>query len=61
MVKTQVTLMQKDQANMSKARVLTSVPTFIINGRYKINVAKLDRANQEQDFKNLLNFLLQQP
>ena len=61
MVKTQVNLMQKEQAAYSKSRVLNSVPTFIVNGRYKINVAKLDRANQELDFKNLINFLLQQP
>ena len=61
MVKTQVNLMQKEQATLSKSRVLSSVPTFIVNGRFKINVAKLDQSNLEQDFKNLINFLLQQP
>lgn len=61
MVKTQVNLMQKDQAALSKSRVLSSVPTFIVNGRFKVNVAKLDQSNLEQDFKNLINFLLQQP
>ena len=61
MVKTQVNLMQKEQANLSKSRVLSSVPTFIVNGRFKINVAKLDQSNLEQDLKNLINFLLQQP
>ncbi|RVU40005.1 thiol:disulfide interchange protein DsbA/DsbL [Rheinheimera riviphila] len=61
MVKTQVNLIQKEQATFTKSRVLNSVPTFIVNGRFKINVAKLDRNNQEQDFKNLVNFLLQQP
>lgn len=61
MVKTQVNLIQKEQATFTKSRVLNSVPTFIVNGRFKINVSKLDRNNQEQDFKNLINFLLQQP
>lgn len=61
MVKTQVNLMQKEQATLSKSRVLNSVPTFIVNGRFKINVAKLDQSNLEQDFKSLINFLLQQP
>lgn len=61
MVKTQVNLMQKEQATLSKSRVLNSVPTFIVNGRFKINTAKLDQSNLEQDFKNLVNFLLQQP
>jgi thiol:disulfide interchange protein DsbA len=61
MVKTQVNLMQKEQATLSKSRVLSSVPTFIVNGRFKINVAKLDQSNLEQDLKNLISFLLQQP
>lgn len=61
MVKTQVNLMQKEQATLSKSRVLSGVPTFIVNGRFKVNVAKLDQSNLEQDFKNLITFLLQQP
>ncbi len=61
MIKTQVNLMQKEQAAMSKSRVLSGVPTFIVNGRFKINNAKLDQKNLEQDFKNLIAYLLQQP
>jgi len=61
MVKTQVNLMQKEQSALSKSRVLSGVPTFIVNGRFKINTSKLNQANLEQDFKNLVNFLLQQP
>jgi thiol:disulfide interchange protein DsbA len=61
MVKTQVNLIQKEQATYSKSRVLSGVPTFIVNGRFKINTSKLDQSNLEQDFKNLINFLLQQP
>ena len=58
MVQTQVKLMQKEQKTYSDSRVVNSVPTFIVNGRYKINIAKLDRANQEQDLKALIHYLL---
>lgn len=57
-VQSQVKLMQKEQASYSKARQLDGVPTFIINGRYKIDLRKLDSANAEQDFKALVNYLL---
>lgn len=60
-VKSQVNLMQKEQNTLSKSRVLTSVPTFIVNGRYKLDISKLDQANLEQDLKGLINYLLQQP
>jgi len=58
-VQSQVKLIQKEQNELSKARILTSVPTFIVNGRYKIDISKLDRANQEQDLKALVHYLLQ--
>ena len=35
-MKSQTKLMQKSQADASKTKVLDSVPTFIVNGRYKI-------------------------
>lgn len=57
-IKSQVKLMKKEQDSYSKNRVLDGVPTFIINGRYKINLGKLDTANTEQDFKALVNYLL---
>ncbi|HCU65949.1 MAG TPA: protein-disulfide isomerase [Rheinheimera sp.] len=60
-VKSQVSLMQKEQNTLSKSRVLTSVPTFIVNGRYKIDISKLDQSNLEQDLKALVNHLLQLP
>jgi thiol:disulfide interchange protein DsbA len=60
-VKSQVNLMQKEQNTLSKSRVLNSVPTFIVNGRYKLDISKLDQANLEQDLKGLINYLLQQP
>lgn len=60
-VKSQTKLMQKSQADSSKAKVLDSVPTFIVNGRYKIINKSLDPANTEQDFKALIQFLLSKP
>jgi thiol:disulfide interchange protein DsbA len=58
MVKNQAKLMQKEQNDLSKRRVMNGVPTFIVNGRYKIITAKLDQANLEQDMKGLINYLL---
>lgn len=58
MVKSQAQIMQKEQNDLSKRRVMNSVPTFIVNGRYKIIVAKLDQANLEQDMKNIIEYLL---
>lgn len=58
-VQSQVKLIQKEQNELSKARILTSVPTFIVNGRYKIDISKLDRTNQEQELKALVHYLLQ--
>jgi len=37
---------------------MNSVPTFIVNGRYKIVTSKLDQANLEQDMKGIINYLL---
>lgn len=60
-VKSQTKLMQKSQADSSKAKVLDSVPTFIVNGKYKIINRGLDQANTEQDFKALVQHLLNKP
>jgi len=60
-VKSQTKLMQKSQADASKTKVLDSVPTFIVNGRYKIINKSLDTSNTEQDFKALVQHLLAKP
>lgn len=57
-VKSQAKLMQKEQETYSKSRVLNSVPTFIVNGRYKILNQGLDNKNAEEDFKALVKYLL---
>lgn len=60
-VKSQTKLMQKSQADASKSKVVDSVPTFIVNGRYKIINQGLDQANTEQDLKALVQHLLSKP
>ncbi len=57
-VNTQAKLMKKNQDTMSKSRALTGVPTVIVNGKYKINEAELDKTNPEQDYHNLVKYLL---
>ena len=52
--------MKKEQDALSGRRVLTGVPTFIVNGKYKILNQGLSRENQDEEFKQLVNFLLTQ-
>ncbi len=57
-VKSQTKLVQKEQEDYNKSKVLNSVPTFIVNGRYKILNQGLDKDHAEQDFKALVQYLL---
>jgi len=50
--------MKKHQDTMSKSGALKSVPTIIVNGKYRINVKELDKNDFEQDYKNLITHLL---
>ena len=52
--------MKKEQDAASARRVLNSVPTFVVNGKYKILSQGLSRENQDEEFKQLVNFLLTQ-
>lgn len=47
--------MKKAQDDLSKRQILTSVPTFIINNKYKILPGELRSVN---DYKSLVEFLL---
>lgn len=60
-VRSQLRLIQKEQNELTKSRVLNSVPTFIVNGRFKIDISKLDNANQQQDLTAIINYLLTKP
>lgn len=57
-VNSQAKSMKKHQDTMSKSGALKSVPTIIVNGKYRINVKELDKNNFEQDYQNLINHLL---
>jgi thiol:disulfide interchange protein DsbA len=57
-VNSQAKMMKKHQETMTGKRALTGVPTVIINGKYKINNAELDKNNFEQDYQNLVKYLL---
>lgn len=48
---------KKLQDELSKARLLTSVPTFVVNGKYVINAKALDRKDFVNDYKNILKYL----
>ncbi len=57
-VQSQVKLMQKEQKELSEAKIMNSVPTLIINGRYKIHLDKLDNADVKADLQALITYLL---
>ena len=57
-VNSQAKKMKKYQEELTKKRVLTSVPTVIINGKYRINPKKLDKTDIEGDYKKLVAYLL---
>lgn len=49
--------MKKSQDYFANKRVLTGVPTIIVNNKYRINTQTLDRKNPEQDFVNLVKHI----
>ena len=51
--------LKKSQDEMSGKRVLTGVPAIFVNGKYRVNPAKLDKDNFEQDYQNLVKYLLE--
>jgi len=51
-------IMHDHQDVLSKSGGLTSVPSVIINGKYRIVNKGLDTANFEEDYNNLVKYLL---
>ncbi|MDP7592787.1 MAG: thiol:disulfide interchange protein DsbA/DsbL [Litorilituus sp.] len=51
-------LMKKNQEVMLKKRAITGVPAVIVNGKYRINPQELNKNNLEQDYQNLIAYLL---
>ena len=58
-VNSQAKSLKKSQDTMSAKRALTGVPAIFVNGKYRVNAAKLDKNNLEQDYKNLVKYLLE--
>jgi thiol:disulfide interchange protein DsbA len=58
-VNSQAKAMKKYQESMTAKRALTGVPTIIVNGKYKVDASKLDKNNFEQDYQNLVKYLLE--
>jgi len=48
---------KKMQEKLNRGRYLTSVPTFVVNGKYVINSKGLDQKNPIEDYKNLIAYL----
>jgi len=57
-VNSKAKLMKKHQETMSQKRAITGVPAVIVNGKYRINTQELDKDNFEQDYQNLVAYLL---
>jgi len=49
---------KKIQDKLSKSRQLTSVPTFVVNGKYLVNAKALDKKNMMEDYQNIIAYLL---
>jgi thiol:disulfide interchange protein DsbA len=50
--------MKKNQDALTIKRALNSVPTIVVNGKYRINTDKLGKANFEANYKKLVGYLL---
>lgn len=50
--------MKKNQDYFANKGALTGVPTIIVNGKYRVNAKELDRNNTEQDYKDIIKYLL---
>jgi len=50
--------MKKNQDELTKKRALNSVPTIVVNGKYRINTDKLGKDDFEGNYKKLVGYLL---
>ena len=51
-------IMHDHQDAISKSGGITSVPAVIINGKYRLIAKELDKENIEQEYNNLVKYLL---
>jgi thiol:disulfide interchange protein DsbA len=49
------------QKSLIDTDAIRGVPTFIINGKYRINFQALDKTDFESDMISLIKFLLDEP
>ena len=54
----QAKAMKKQQNYFASKGALKGVPAVIVNGKYRVDAQGLDRNNFEQDYINLVNYLL---
>lgn len=55
---TQADKMKANQDALSKTKGITGVPAVIVNGKYRIVNSGLDKDNFEQDYLNLIKYLV---
>ncbi len=58
-VNSKAKLLKKKLDAMSAKGAIKGVPAVFVNGKYRINTAELDRTNFEQDYQNLVKYLLE--
>ena len=58
-VNSKAKLLKKKQDDMSAKGAIKGVPAVFVNGKYRINNAALDKNNFEQDYQNLVKYLLE--
>lgn len=57
-VSSQAKAMKKLQEEYSRKGALSGVPTVIVNGKYRVDAKGLDSSNFEQEYNNLVSYLL---
>jgi thiol:disulfide interchange protein DsbA len=58
-VRTKAKKMSKEQEFFKSKGALGSVPTFIVNGKYKVNFGRKSGISSAEDMANLINYLAQ--
>jgi thiol:disulfide interchange protein DsbA len=58
-VNSKAKLLKKKQDDMSAKGAIKGVPAVFVNGKYRINNTELDKNNFEQDYQNLVKYLLE--
>ncbi|SEA71547.1 thiol:disulfide interchange protein DsbA/DsbL [Alkalimonas amylolytica] len=52
------TAMRNEQSELARQRVVSAVPTFVVNGKYRVNNNSLNPRNYQQELEQLLTYLL---